>query len=372
MFAAMGKRRLSRLARSMKRRVFPPRPVDGLPPGLVFETLDGLCRQHAGQRLRYCRYVHLSSWKPHGAYRLELTTDAGQKWPLIFKNERYSAADIPALCDLPLRPGPPEFAIYQAQQPSLRRFIPRLYFIKEVEPGSHFQYVMEDLGNTFERISVDRHDLIVAVHALVAVQDALKQAVADRYHSYLIVYDRRYSENLLEYVRHSLEAYRASSRIPAVAELCRNWQRIVDVHQRDEFYQHGLETPIHGDYNRSNVHVHPRDRTDVKVVDWEWAGIGLPHADLAALLKRVRPGDERAALDVFVRAHEELDAESHQRLFRWSQMERRLLDAGYIARQQMASTRQLPWLDKFVTAAAVEALHAAELLTVAPRRLTVG
>lgn len=366
------KPRIARSVRSMKKRLLPVRPLEGLPPAVTFEALDGLCREHLGQRLRHCTYVHLSSWKPHGTYRLQLITDAGQKWPLIFKNERYSAADIPALRNLPIRPGPPEFAIYRVQAPQFRRFIPAMYLSTEVEPGFHFQYIMEDLGNTFQRITIEKRDLIAAVRTLLEIQATLKENLADSHDPGLIVYDRRYSESLHAYVRHNLEAYLASRQAPAVEELCRTWQHIVDVHQRDEFHQHRLATPIHGDYNRSNLHVHRRDRSSVKVVDWEWAGIGLPHADLASLLTGVPAANERAALDVFLRAHQALDAESHLRLFRWCRLERRLLDAGYIARQQLASTRQLPWLDKFIAAAAADALRTTRLLAAAPRQLTAA
>ncbi len=371
MLVTLGRRRLAGLARSMKHRVFRARPIEGLPPGVAFETLDALCRRHLRQGLGRCAYVHLSSWKPHGTWRLELTTTGGRKWPLIFKNERYTTSDIPALEALPIRPGPPEFAVYQAQSLQLRRFIPEVYLSREIEPGCHFQYIMEDLRGALEPIRFDRQDLITAIHALLQLQEALKQTWANNRNPYLIVYDRRYSERLLDYVRHNLEAFCTSRDVPAVAELCRSWQRIVDVHQRGEFYQHGLATPIHGDYNRSNVHVHPRDRTKVKVVDWEWAGIGLPHADLAAVLKRAHPADERAALDVFAGARGDLDAESHQRLFRWCRLERRLLDAGFIARQQLRSPRQLPWLETFISGAATDALRTAELLAVAPRRPAV-
>jgi thiamine kinase-like enzyme len=120
------------------------------------------------------------------------------------------------------------------------------------------------------------------------------------------------------------------------------------------------------------VLVHAQDRTRVKVVDWEWAGIGVPHADLASLLKRVSPDDERGALEIFSRGYSQLGAEDHLRLFRWCQLERRLLDAGFIARQQMASTRQLPRLDDFVRGAAGDVLRTIGLLETAPRRLAVA
>ena len=170
----------------------------------------------------------------------------------------------------------------------------------------------------------------------------------------------------------NLEEYRAGRESPAIDVLCRNWQRVVDVHQRDEFYRHGLAAPIHGDYDHSNVLVHRQDRSRVRVVDWEWAGIGVPHADLAALLKRVSPDDERAALAIFARGYGRLSAEEHLRLFRGCQLEGRLLDAGFIARQQTMAPRQTSRWDDFVQDAAGDVLRTIGLLEAAPRRLAVA
>jgi thiamine kinase-like enzyme len=372
MLPGVVRRRLSRLVRLARQQIRRPRPVEGLPSGVPFETLDPLCREHLGARLRSSSYLHLSSWKPRGSYRLELTTDTGTRWHLIFKDERYSIKDIPALRTLPISPGPPEFAIYQMRQKALSRFLPDLYWSREVERGHHFQYIMEDLGNDFERITTERRDLTLAVEVLLQLQAAMREALSHGGHRYLAVYDRQYSEDLLDYVLRNLEEYRAGRESSAIDALCRNWQRVVDVHQRDEFYRHGLAAPIHGDYDHSNVLVHTHDRTRVRVVDWEWAGIGVPHADLASLLKRVSPDDERAALAIFACGYSRLTAEEHLRLFRWCQLERRLLDAGFIARQQMLSTRRLPRLDDFVRAAAADVLRTLGLLEAAPRRLAVA
>jgi aminoglycoside phosphotransferase (APT) family kinase protein len=144
------------------------------------------------------------------------------------------------------------------------------------------------------------------------------------------------------------------------------------VHGRDEFYQHGLHGPIHGDYNRSNVHLHARDAAETKVVDWEWAGIGVPHADLAALLKLVDPEHERAVLDVFMSGNPVLDAETHWRTFRWCQLERRLMDAGFLARQQMASPRRVRWLEAYIDRAAADVLQSIQRLEAAPGRLAIA
>lgn len=344
---------------------------DGLPPGVPLETLEALCRQHLGASYRHATHVRLSSWKPRGTYRLELATETGARWRVIFRDESCALADNPALRALPVTAGPPEFAVYQRRRPALARFLPDLYWSHEVERGIRFQYLMADLGDPFEPITADGPDLRLAVAALLQLQAALREAFAHGGHRYLAVYDRQYSEDLLDYARRSLEAYRAGRPEPAVDELCRSWQRVVRVHQREEFYQHRLAVPIHGDYRPSNLHLDMRDRTQLKVVGWEWAGIGVPHADLASLLKGLDPAAERTALEMFAQAHGELDAGEHLRLLRWCQLERRLLDAGFVARQQMAAG-QLPRVDHLVADAAADVLRSTEQLEAAPRRLAVA
>jgi hypothetical protein len=363
------RKQLSRIFWTARDQASPAQALDGLPPGVPLETLEALCRQHLGGTYRHATHLRLSSWKPRGTYRLELTTESGARWRVIFRDESCSTAENPALRALPVTVGPPEFAVHQRRRPALARFLPDLYWSDEVERGVRFRYLMADLGDSFEPITGP--DLRLAVTVLLQLQAALREAFNHGGHRYLAVYDRQYSEDLLDYARRSLEAYRAGRSEAAIDELCRSWQRVVAVHQREEFYQHRLAVPIHGDYRASNLHLDGRDRTRAKVVGWEWAGIGVPHADLASLLKGVDPAAERAALELFARGHSELDAGEHLRLLRWCQLERRLLDAGLVARRQMAAG-QLPRDDRLVAAAAADVLRSTEMLEAAPRRLAVA
>lgn len=366
------RRPVTRFVRLLRRQAFGPHAVAGAPPGLPVEAIEALCEEHLGDGLGQCSHLHLSSWKPRGTYRLQITTRAGRSWRLIFKDELYATDLIPALGSLPILPGPSEFAIYGLDEPRLQRFLPRVYWRREVEPRRHFQYIMEDLDGSFDRMRKERRHLVLAGRALLQFQAALRAAFERGPHPYLIRYDRGYSESLLDYVARSLEEYRAGRQVSSLDELCRSWQRVARVHGRDEFSRHELHAPVHGDYNRSNVHLHARDAEEVKLVDWEWAGIGMPHADLAALLKLVSSEDERAVLDVFVRGRPDLDAETHWRMFRWCQLERRLMDAGFLARQQMASPCRVRWLEDYIDRAAADALEAVQRLEAAPRHLVTA
>lgn len=358
-----------RLARFLRARVRRASRIEGLPSGIDFDVVDLLCRDHLGSPLRGSTHVHLSSWKPRGTYRLRLTTEAGGTWDLIFKDELYSPENIPALRGLPILPGASEYAIYQARDLELQRFLPQVYWSRELDPGRHFQYLLEDLGPDFHKTRDERRQLLRATEVLVEVQRVLNDALGAPPHPRLAVYDRQYSEGLLDYALHNLQEYQAWEDDGSVGELCRNWKQVVQVHRRDEFYEHRLHGVIHGDYNRSNVHFHSRDRSQSRVLDWEWAGIGVPHADLAALLKSVRPADAQAALEVFARANGQLDLEGHRRLLHWCQMERRLLDAGFLARQQIDSVRRVRWLGDYIRAAASDVLQAVKALQGEARKL---
>jgi aminoglycoside phosphotransferase (APT) family kinase protein len=178
-------------------------------------------------------------------------------------------------------------------------------------------------------------------------------------------YDRRYSERLLDYALGNLAEYGARTADGAVAALSGRWRGIASVHQRDEFYDDDLRVPIHGDYNSSNIHAHREDANQLKVVDWEWAGVGLPHADLAALVKSVRREDHPVLLQAFVEGDPRLAPEQHRRLFRWCQLERRLLDAAFLAKQQLVSARRVSWLQEEIRRSAGDVLAAAAWLDAA-------
>ena len=350
-------RRLKRYVHDRRRR------IEGLPEGLALETLDALCRKHGRGGVTRCSHLHLSGWKSLGTYRVELLTATGTTWRLIFKNECYGPATIPALEGLPIRPGPPEAALYRMQDTVLAPFLAPLLWFKEVEPGRHFQYLLGDLAETHTKLpggTLKNH--LRATRGLVQIQRALRQAFAGTAHAGLIRYDRPYSERLLDYAASNLAEYVRQTRDAAVTDLLDRWHDVVCVHQRAEFFEDGLRAPIHGDFNLTNLHFHRKDQGKLKVVDWEWAGVGLPHADLAALVKSVPPEHHAALLQAFVAGDRQADAEQQRRLFHWCRLERRLLDATFLARQQLLSPRRVPWMPRAISGSAGDVLAAAGCL----------
>jgi hypothetical protein len=78
---------------------------DGLPAGLGFATVDGVCRSRLGEPLESCKHQHLSSWKPQGAFRLFLQTASGLKHTLTYKQRVVSSESNPILDRIPVTPG---------------------------------------------------------------------------------------------------------------------------------------------------------------------------------------------------------------------------------------------------------------------------
>jgi aminoglycoside phosphotransferase (APT) family kinase protein len=366
----LGSPPLRRMARYVSRRIGRDRTrcIEGLPATLSFDTVDALCREHGRGGLKRCAHLHLSGWKSRGTYRLELDTEAGTSWRLIFKDECYQPEVIPALEGLPVSPGPPEAMFYRKQNAFTLDFLPKLFWFCEVDPGSHFQYLLEDLAGRYAILEAGTlPHLRKAVRGLIQIQEVLDRTIVGDDRDCLLRYDRRYSEQLLEYAARSIADYIARTADGKAAALWERWGEVAAVHQREEFYDDDLRVPIHGDFNHSNVHVHRSDETRLKVVDWEWAGIGLPHADLAALVKYARRDEHPELLSVFVAEDRRLDPEQHWRLFRWCQLERRLLDAAFLARQQLISARRVPWLQAEIRRAAGDGLAAVEWLDAAAR-----
>src|SRR5690606_4148062 len=231
----------------------------------------------------------------------------------------------------------------------------------EIEPGRHFQYLLEDLAETCAELRPGA--LHVAAHGLVRMHEALQQTFAQDPPDALIRYDVRYSERLLECAAGNLAAYRALTGDGTVGTLLRRWGEVISLHHRDEFHEDGPRSPIHGDFVMRNLLASRQDDPQLKVLDWEWAGIGLPHADLAALAMSL-PREHRAGLvQAYVAEDRRLEAEQHRRLFHWCRLQRALLDATRLARKQLASSRRLFWEQLAIRPSATVALDAIERLS---------
>ncbi|UCG51446.1 MAG: aminoglycoside phosphotransferase family protein [Candidatus Latescibacterota bacterium] len=321
-----------RRAKWLLRGKKPPRAVRGVPDGLSFETLSKLCTDHRGDPLERVSHFHLSGWKASGAYRLVLKLRSGATWQLVYKNAVYSRSQIPALESFPVRPGPPEYAVYHANPGPLREYLPVVLLCEEVEEDRHYHYIFEDLGRDYRGPSDERTTIGLAA-TLNTFHAAMSESTTAFEKDCLLRYDREFSTSVYDYARTNLERYAEVVPGEAISKVIALWPRILDVGLGDDTFDASLIQPIHGDFNRSNLFLHRNDPRKLKMVDWEWAGWGLPHADLASLLKKISDAVESEALQVYARENPQLSPHEHVRIYRSCQLERSLIDAAFLAVQ---------------------------------------
>jgi len=334
--------------------------IEGLPDGITFETLNELCLHHLGEPLNHTSHVHLSGWKSSGSYRLSLKTMRGRYLSLIFKDAIYNLEHLPALIGLPISPGPPEYLVYSNTQGALTKYLPAVYLSLEVVPGRHYQYLLEDIGEEYQQVSGE------AVLSVAAELPAIHQAIHDWSLSVnqdqLLRYEAEFSAGLLEYARTNLEGYGRKTNNKVVGELLDIWPRITHVHGAQEFRDLATIRPIHGDLNTSNILIHKKYRDRIILLDWEWAGFGAAHADLASLLKLATPEIENQVLAIFTQEDKRLSAVQHKRLYQWCRLERGLLDAAFFAVQLMEPSISIPNIHRKIEAPARRVLDACRQL----------
>ncbi len=323
-----------------------PQFVAGLPGSLHFDDLADIVYTRWGERLQSVSHLHLSSWKAAGAFRLILGVESGSPRSMIFKNALYTHQDIPALQDLPIHPGPPEYYVYaHADAFGLEKYVPEVYFCAEIIPQVQYSYLLEDLSETYKKPRTPGEILnVVQAQAEFhrALRDALPSHSPDEFvHDTLLRFDHVFSNDLREYASHKLGEYISAHQDAVSEEFWRLWPEIAQIHAREEFFHlHSLQQqplqPIHGDLNNTNIWVHRENPHQIKYVDWEWAGLGMPHADLVSLLKFSLPRTERKAIRIFAHANPRLSLAEHNRLYQWCRLERGLLDASFLAAQAVS------------------------------------
>lgn len=325
------------------------RPGQRTPPGLsdqvVHDTLQAWARDHLGAGVATTRCQHLSGWKQAGAFRFSGTTDDEHAWSVVWKEARYHDGDIPALDGLPVRPGPPEFAVYDRAGQALRRWLPTAYRCDELTPGSHYRYLLEDLAAHHRRL---RHPQLARVvsRQLVALHAALR-ADQQALQGDLLTYDRAFSVALLAYATARLHRLAGDGSVDGLPAALGAWDDVRHAYLdgMDRVYTTADPQPIHGDLNPTNVWSEPGRPENLRLVDWEWAGTGIPHSDLVSVLKRATPTLERQALRRYHRAAGLRSWEDDLHAYRWCKLQRFLFDAGFFAAQLGRAGRNAPRLD---------------------------
>jgi thiamine kinase-like enzyme len=309
----------------------------GVPASLEERLLRDIVRRHAGSELQSAFYEHLSGWKEKGAFRLKLKTANGRELRLIYKDAVYDLQQIPALARLPVAPGPPEFAVYTAASAALQEYLPHAYLCEEVEPGRRYRYVFQDLDETYREIETP-DDIVRVAGDLGSFHAALSKSASRLFGQRLLDYDGPFYRSIHAYVDENLDRYRSQFPGKLLDEIRMAWPGIQQHLNDGALELPGKYRPIHGDLNVSNVLVGRHSPRSFKVIDWEWAGWGLPQADAAALLKKTPPDVEKRGFDAFVEGNSEFSPDEHRRLYLRCQLERGLLDAAFLAVQASEKT----------------------------------
>lgn len=309
--------------------------VQGVPVGLQFDELNELCLDYIKHPLKEVSYYHLSGWKKSNTYRLLLETEKGNKWSLIYKNALYRQDIIPALNNFPINPGPPEYTIYSKAEGGITKYLPTIFTCREIQSGWHYMYLMQDLNECY-RPAGNKKDILSITAELTKFYDIIGSCDYNCDNNSLILYDRGLCARLQAYIINNLERYVSATSSKTVSAVCRNWQKIAGLYE-DKYDYFRLSSIIHGDSNLANILVHRKYGDRIKFIDWEWAGVGLPHQDLASLLKRAKPNVEEDALEIFSKNNRSISIGEHKRMYEICQMERGLIDSAFFANQNANS-----------------------------------
>lgn len=343
------------------------RRFPGLPPGLDVSTVNDLCLEHLGEPLRRASYTHASGWKALGAYGLLLRGAGGSTWRLIYKDAEYSSEQIPALGGLPLRPGPPEYLVYNQPHGPLADYLPTVYSCIEVVPGRHYRYLLEDLREEYQRLStftgaIHAENVVQAVRQLPTLYGALEACCAKASPAQMLDFGTEFSTGLLGYARRNLEQSGESSSDETVSRVLGRWAQLSEVYLRPGLHEDQSGQLIHGDCHTGHIYVRRDQPAQIKVIDWEWAGRGRPHYDLAALLESTKATIEEEALASYADQQGQISLAEHKLRYEWCQMQRGLLTAAFLARQQAESPRRASWVPIRIRRALERVLLAEERL----------
>jgi len=77
----------------------------------------------------------------------------------------------------------------------------------------------------------------------------------------------------------------------------------------------------------------------IKLIDWEWAGFGVRHSDLASLLKYVSPELEFKALAIYQQRCGQRNLVEENLIYQWCKLQRGIFDAAFFAKEKIESIR---------------------------------
>ncbi|MFV1992129.1 MAG: phosphotransferase, partial [Acidimicrobiales bacterium] len=329
----------------------------GLPIVIPTETLDDMCQRYWQRPLKATWYAPISSWKGSSAAFLWLGLEGGDTRRVILKAARYTESQDDAYQGFPFEPGAPEFWIYNAAAPALRNYLADCMLAVRLASPETFLYVLEDLSVNYvkpPRVAGWRPG-VLRMHDL---HSALSVAAAKYGREDLLIYDKSFDRKLLSYAEETISRIHSSTRSLVAREVLDDWTRLSNCYMSHEFDIPQIHRPIHGDYNTGNLFVSKKDRAQLKVVDWEWTGFGLPHIDLASYLRRAPSDVTRWAIDDLARREPDLTLRAHERVLLRCALQRGIWDASLLASQLGSDVDRFQRLDEGVDRSLSSAMHA--------------
>jgi thiamine kinase-like enzyme len=346
---------------------FPNRgkPMSGLPKELNQKLVKSVVEKRWGESVQFLRHTHLSGWKDSCAYRVFIATSAGHERTMIYKRASYRQDEIPALIGLPIKPGPPEFCLYSSNHEELSEFLPQVYFVEELTKGACFQYLLEDLSENYKK-SYQSNDILNAASKLALLHDDLAQVSIKRDNDCLLYFDRDFTIALLKYAKQAFEIYYRKSDIEMTGEITKHWEQIEEILYINWSNNNDSDIRIHGDFNCANILFNTNKASDIKVIDWEWMGVGHAYDDLVSLLKGADEELEHQAIFNYEKARGLFENKSITEMllpYNQRKLQRSIFDAAFFIRQGIQrSNKEKEYLDGFIERAMKRGVHALTVL----------
>jgi len=318
----------------------------GLPGNIDQRLINKVCKHHFQSEVHSTKFQKLSGWKRTGTYRLFITLRNNQRKQLIYRHCSYNYDDFPALKGYPVTLGPVEFVIGNVNNESINDFLPTTLWSNH-DKDDVYRYITEDLTTRNYKARMALGESIV--FHLLSLNQALNNSNLDK--NLFPKYDMAYSQNLIGYISalwdHSWETkYNLSyQKLKSISDV---YLEIASQERRT-----GL---IHGDFNESNIlFKYKNGRYILKVVDWEWAGIGTIHSDLAAYFRSANHPHLNASLNELAKLQPWETYEYHYKWMYWAFLDRAFLDLSYMIAQREKAIKYSTFnIDRFINESAMD------------------
>lgn len=303
------------------------RVKNGTPCNFNWDIVNQLSNRVFNSNIVSIKYQKLSTWKRVGTYRLFLRLQNGSETSLIYKYCNYNYEDYPALDGFPVQLGRSEYVFSKLENENINKFLPKTFWSHR-DKNDVYHYLVEDLTLKGYQSYLEPDDIIVK--NLVSINKSLNSSSIDKRD--LPFYDKNYSLKLIEYIRRLWESSWEDKYSLSFSKLDKISKIYLDLAFQDKKY--GI---IHGDFNDNNFQLKQSHNIyRFKVVDWEWAGIGIIHTDLASYF-----GDpDYPNLESYVKEFAALESwetyDYHTKWLNWAFMSRALFDMSYMIAQKSA------------------------------------